>query len=251
MFGGRLKGKIFAWGVHMLTASGIVFGFFAVVAISRKEFVEAYYFLAAAFFVDGIDGTLARKLKVASVLPFMDGSLMDDVIDFSNDVVIPCFFIYSCGRYIDDSFQLFFSEGLREVVVIAVLMVSTLYYGKRNMISEEMYFNGFPSLWNFVFFYLFFIFDFSELVNLAVVLLVALAHFPFFKFPYVSRAIRHKFFKVVAACVLAISNVTLLYLWGQGKDSEILVILSISSAAYFVCDALVVSLRFQLKKNST
>ena len=68
------KNKLTAWAVHGFTASGIVLGFLAIVAILNNDRVSAFLWLGLALFVDGIDGTLARKAKVNENIPNIDGA---------------------------------------------------------------------------------------------------------------------------------------------------------------------------------
>ena len=49
-----------AWSVHLFTASGAAFAFLALEAALARDFVSMYVWLGVAFFIDGIDGSLAR-----------------------------------------------------------------------------------------------------------------------------------------------------------------------------------------------
>ncbi|PBD23082.1 phosphatidylcholine synthase, partial [Pseudomonas aeruginosa] len=71
--------KAKAWGVHAVTASGVILALLALLALV------------------GLDGTLARKYEVKEMLPHFDGSVLDLVIDYLTYVFIPAIFIY---RYI-------------------------------------------------------------------------------------------------------------------------------------------------------
>ena len=63
---GRL---VFAWSVHLLTATGAVLAFLALLAVGRGEFDLALWWLVAALAVDAFDGTLARAAHVKTVAP--------------------------------------------------------------------------------------------------------------------------------------------------------------------------------------
>ena len=78
------KNKLTAWAVHGFTASGIVLGFLALVAILNNDRIAAFLWLGLALFIDGIDGTLARKAKVDENTPNIDGSTLDNIIDYFN-----------------------------------------------------------------------------------------------------------------------------------------------------------------------
>ena len=58
------KDKIAAWAVHGFTASGAVLGFLAIISILDNDLVGAFLWLGLALLIDGIDGTLARKIGV-------------------------------------------------------------------------------------------------------------------------------------------------------------------------------------------
>ena len=55
---------------------------------------EAFLWLAAALFVDGVDGTLARAVNVNQNTPEIDGAILDNIIDYLNYVVVPVFIFY-------------------------------------------------------------------------------------------------------------------------------------------------------------
>ena len=89
----RLK----AWGAHGFTATGVVTAFLATLALLENQATHCLLWLGVALIVDGLDGALARKVNVQSVLPSFDGSILDLVIDYLTYVFIPALFIY---RYI-------------------------------------------------------------------------------------------------------------------------------------------------------
>ena len=60
---------ILAWGVHLFTASGAVWGLLALIAIMQHNWREAFIWMEVAMLVDGIDGTLARRFKVKGWTP--------------------------------------------------------------------------------------------------------------------------------------------------------------------------------------
>src|SRR5687768_13802608 len=85
--------KLLAWSVHLVTASGSVFGLLSLIAIMQEQWIFAFVCMAAAIFVDSVDGTLARLWRVKQVLPNFDGALLDNIIDYLNYVVVPAFFL--------------------------------------------------------------------------------------------------------------------------------------------------------------
>ena len=83
--------KVLAWGVHAFTASGVVCGLLAIDASTETQWRAALGWLFVAVVVDAVDGTLARWVGVKQALPHFDGTLLDNLVDFLNYVVVPAF----------------------------------------------------------------------------------------------------------------------------------------------------------------
>ena len=62
-----------AWGVHLFTASGAVFGTLAILAVLADDFDRAALLMLLTLFIDAVDGTLARAVGVTEVLPSVNG----------------------------------------------------------------------------------------------------------------------------------------------------------------------------------
>ena len=88
------KEKIAAWAVHGFTASGAVLGFLAIISIFNNDQTSSFLWLGLALLVDGLDGTIARKIGVSNKAPNIDGSTLDNLIDYLNYVIIPSLMIY-------------------------------------------------------------------------------------------------------------------------------------------------------------
>jgi phosphatidylcholine synthase len=133
------KEKAAAWAVHTFTASGAVLGFLALVAILQGDELAVFFWLGCALFVDGIDGTLARRAKVREVTPNVDGNTLDNVIDYFNYVAVPAMLIYWFGVV---------PPGWETVAAATVMGVSCYTFANANMKTHDYYFSGFPALWN-------------------------------------------------------------------------------------------------------
>jgi phosphatidylcholine synthase len=57
-----------AFAVHIFTATGVAFGFAALVAATQQRWTLMFWLLAVALLVDGIDGPIARKVRVSERL---------------------------------------------------------------------------------------------------------------------------------------------------------------------------------------
>ncbi len=178
--------KALAFSVHLFTSSGLIAAFMAMRAIMNGAWRETMVWLIITLVIDGIDGTFARMFRVKEVLPNFDGQTIDYVIDFATYAIIPAFFIYA-AQFPTGEYLLPEEEWIRIVAAAIILLVSALYYAKEGMVSHDMYFVGFPVMWNMVAFYLFFIWGFSGWINFGMVLFFAILHFVPIKYPYPSR----------------------------------------------------------------
>ena len=149
------KDKIAAWAVHGFTASGAVLGFLAIISILNNDLTGAFLWLGLALLIDGIDGTLARKIGVTDKTPNIDGSTLDNVIDYLNYVIIPALMIYW--------FQLV-PIGMEIFLPAGIFAVSLYTFANLNMKTSDYYFSGFPAVWNLVVLY-FYILDSTKWLN--------------------------------------------------------------------------------------
>jgi phosphatidylcholine synthase len=173
---------------------GAALGFAALVVATHGEWALMFLCLGAALLVDGIDGTIARRLKVAEMLPRWSGDVLDLVVDFVTYVFVPAYAISMSGLL----------PGLLSVPAgIAVVVTGALYFADRNMKTEDNYFRGFPTLWNAVAFYLFLLKPQPWLAAAAVAALAVLTFVPF-KFVHPFRVTRLR--GVNIAAVLAWSG---------------------------------------------
>lgn len=166
-----------AYAVHAFTASGIVLGFLALIAIIEGDLLAVFLWLGLALFVDGIDGTLARKARVSEVTPNFDGTTLDNVIDFFNYVAVPAMMIYWFG---------FVPEGWATGAAAAIMAVSCYTFANANMKTHDYYFSGFPALWNLVVLY-FHILDTGPWLNLTVIAICCVLTFVPWKYVHPLR----------------------------------------------------------------
>ena len=130
-----------AWAVHAFTCSGVVLGFLALVAIFENDKIAAFMWLGLALFVDGIDGTLARRLRVRELTPTFDGAALDLVIDYFTYVVVPALMIWWFGMV---------PPGWETPIAAFILATSLYCFANVGMKTDDYYFDGFPALWNVV-----------------------------------------------------------------------------------------------------
>lgn len=197
-----MAARIKAWLVHIFTASGILTVFMALVETGVKDFRSAMLWLIAAQIIDGLDGTLARRYNVQEVLPKMSGKSIDFVIDFCGYAVVPAYMIYQAALMPD-------ATGL--TMALLIVLTSAIYYGKAGMVTNDLYFKGFPVMWNMVAFYLIFIFNFSASLNVALIVVFAIMQFVPIKFAYPSLTRRWMPATLVVTAIFLISVTGLLW----------------------------------------
>ena len=171
------KQKAAAWAVHAFTASGIVLGFLALIAILEGDKLAVFMWLGLALFVDGIDGTLARRVRVRELTPHFDGTTLDNVIDFFNYTAVPAMMIYWFNLVPD---------GFATVTAAGIMAVSCYTFSNTGIKSSDYYFVGFPALWNLVVLY-FHILQTNPWVNLGVIIVCAILTFVPWKYVHPFR----------------------------------------------------------------
>src|SRR5262245_12322895 len=180
-----------AFAVHLFTASGAALALLALLAAVAQRWEAMFVCLGIALFVDGIDGTMARRLQVAERLPRWSGDVLDLVVDFVTYVFVPAFAIATGGLLPD---------LLAVPAGIAIVMTGALYFADRNMKTEDNYFRGFPTLWNAAAFYLFVLKPSPWLAAAAVAALAILTFVPF-KFVHPFRVERLRILNITAVVV--------------------------------------------------
>jgi phosphatidylcholine synthase len=138
---GRRGSPQLAWCIHLLTASGLVLGFVALMAAIEGRAMQAVLWLLAAQVVDGIDGPLARAFRVPATLPKIDGNALDLVVDFVTCVLVPVVML--------DRFHLL-PPPLSLPAAALVLCSTALWFARTDMCTSDHWFNGFPGEWNLV-----------------------------------------------------------------------------------------------------
>lgn len=166
-----------AWSVHLLTASGGVLGLYALYAIHTGQFLLSFWLMGAAIIIDAVDGTFARMVRVKEYAGKIDGSLLDNIIDFVNYVITPAFFLL-----VSDLLP----YGWRAVCGAVIVLTSSYQFSQRDAKTRDHFFKGFPSYWNIVVFYLFF-WQMNQFVNLTILFLLSFMVFVPIKYIYPTR----------------------------------------------------------------
>ncbi len=158
-----------AFAVHIFTACGAGLALLAILAANASRWDEMFFWLGIALFVDGVDGTFARRYAVAQVLPRWSGDTLDLVVDILTYVFVPAYAIMTAGL-LPPAFTL--------IGGFLIVITGALYFADRRMKSDDNYFLGFPAVWNLIAFYLFLLRPDRWIAFAAVALLAALTFVP-------------------------------------------------------------------------
>ncbi|WP_343503382.1 CDP-alcohol phosphatidyltransferase family protein [Alloyangia pacifica] len=172
--------KTLALIVHLLTATGAVFAMLAMLAAAQEQWSIMFLWLVVAFFVDGVDGPLARKYDVKSNAPRFDGVLLDLIIDYLTYVFIPAFALFHSGLL---------PGWTGWIAIIIITFASAMYFADCRMKTSDNSFHGFPGCWNMLVLVLFALQP-NFWVILALVSLLAVAMFLPLKFIHPVRTER-------------------------------------------------------------
>lgn len=167
-----------SWAVHAFTASAACLGLFTLAKIYHHEYQQALWLMAMTIIIDALDGTMARFVKVKEILPHMDGALLDNIVDYVNYVITPCFFLYVKTDMLPPEWSLF--------IIIAIIMTSSYQFCQADAKTPDHFFKGFPCYWNIAVFYMF-IFELTPGVNAFILSLFCILVFVPIKYVYPSR----------------------------------------------------------------
>jgi len=166
--------------VHLFTATGAIFAMLAMLAAADERWDMMFLWLVVAFFVDGIDGPLARKYDVKTNAPEFDGVLLDLIIDYLTYVFIPAFALFHSGLM----------DGWSGwVMIIIVTFASAMYFCDTRMKTKDNSFWGFPGCWNMLVLVLFALSP-PWWVSLVLVTVLAITMFAPLKFVHPVRTER-------------------------------------------------------------
>ncbi|MGE0130912.1 MAG: phosphatidylcholine/phosphatidylserine synthase [Blastocatellales bacterium] len=167
--------KITACLVHCYTALGLVAAAGMAVFIVRgdaESFRQAIGLMIIATFIDSTDGMLARRARVREALPGFDGRRLDDIIDFQTYTSLPLLFVWRAGILPEH-----LSWWLLAPLLASVYGFSQSHAKTSDPESGDSFFVGFPSYWNIVAIYLYWLrppvwFSLSLIITLAALTFV-------------------------------------------------------------------------------
>ncbi|MCI2400473.1 CDP-alcohol phosphatidyltransferase family protein [Aliiroseovarius subalbicans] len=135
-----------AFFVHLFTATGAVFAMLAMLAAVDEKWGLMFLWLVIAFFVDGLDGPMARHYEVKRNAPQIDGVLLDLIIDYLTYVFIPAYALFKSGLL---------PGWTGWLAIIVITYASVVYFADTRMKTKDNSFAGFPGCWNMLILVLF------------------------------------------------------------------------------------------------
>jgi phosphatidylcholine synthase len=218
--GGTLE-RVAAWAVHGLTASGAVWALLALDAIVHARIKTALAWMVLAVVVDGVDGALARYARVKQVLPAVDGTLLDNLVDYLNYVVVPAFLLYRATLL---------PEGTGLVAAGAVCVAAAFQFCRTQAKTADR-FLGFPSYWNVVAVYLLLLRPATWIALMIVGLLCVLSFVPL---PWIYPTRTRPWRGVTLALTAVWALLMIFLLWSYPDHSRQLTQVSLGYAVYYV-----------------
>jgi phosphatidylcholine synthase len=192
--------KIYAYLVHLFTATGAIWGFLAIQAIFRHEWRLTIFWMILAIFVDSFDGMLARWADVKIYASGIDGGLLDNILDYLNYVVIPAFFLVESDLL---------PAGFKLIIAFLILITSAYQFTQVDAKTDETntyFFKGFPSYWNVVVLYML-VMRLNPWVNLGFLVIFNILVFIPIKYVYPSRDMRLKRLTLILSYLYGIIGV--------------------------------------------
>jgi len=222
---------IVAWLVHIYTALGAVLGLYTILAVEEANFRLAFLLMACTVIIDATDGALARAARVKEIIPWFDGTLLDNLVDYLNYVIVPSLLMLRAHLLPEQ-------DGLW----LAAMPVLSSAYGfcRSDAKTADHFFLGFPSYWNIVFFYLYAL-QTALWINAFVIIALSIMVLVPVRFIYPSRSPR---FRYQLNALGAIWGVAILYLiFKLPNPPRWLLLASLMFPAYYTALSLWLELR--------
>lgn len=214
----KKKRKAAAWLVHLYTASGGLIGIFALFEAAQGHVQQAFLLLVLTMLIDSTDGLLARRVRVSEALPNFSGAEVDNLVDFLTYVWVPVFIMGS-------------QNLLPNMVWLIVPVLAALYaYGQVNMKTADAFFLGFPSYWNIIALYLYWLRPEPVVAVLLVVIPAVLTVIPT-RYLYPSK---NQLLRRTSWSLILLWFVMIIYLLLQPQPDKNLIYLSLLCPLYYM-----------------
>lgn len=166
-----------AYGVHLFTATGAIWGLLGIFAVFEGNYKMMIVWMIIAMLVDGFDGMLARWADVKTYAQGVDGALLDNILDYLNYVLVPAIFMIKAD---------FLPESVKWLTACLILLTSAYQFTQTDAKTDDHHFKGFPSYWNVAALYML-LMNLPPWVNFGFLILFNILVFVPIKYIYPSR----------------------------------------------------------------
>jgi phosphatidylcholine synthase len=201
-----LKRRAAAWGVHLFTASGAVWGVLSILAIQHHQYRWLFVWMGLAMFADGFDGFLARRAHTKVYAPELDGGLLDNILDYLNYVIIGSLLVIEVPLV---------PKGFALAVACLIALASAFQFSQVEAKTDEThdyFFKGFPSYWNILAVYLLLL-NIDPWVNLIILLTCVVLVFVPIKYIYPTRTKFYRGLNLGVMTIWTLSGLLMLILY--------------------------------------
>ncbi len=181
-----------AWLVHIFTTLGIVAAMLALRDVLVGKPNLAIVWLLLTLLIDGVDGPIARALEVEKRVPGLDGFLLDLIIDYVTCVVVPACFMYQFGVVPQDNFGI--------AVLCLMVFTGAIWFARKDMMTEDNWFRGFPAAWNLVA-PVMFLLEAKTWVGAVITIVLSILCLTNMPYPHIARAKYLQKYTIVGATV--------------------------------------------------
>ncbi|MBD3625343.1 MAG: phosphatidylcholine synthase [Rhodobacteraceae bacterium] len=209
-----------AFAVHLLTASGAALALMAMLAAGRGDWPMMFLWLLFALVVDGIDGPLARKVRIEKHAPQWDGVLLDLIIDYLTYVIIPAYAMVEAALI---------GPGWSLAAGLMICCTGVIYFADTRMKTRDNSFSGFPGCWNMVILVLFAV-DIGSWG--AMLLMIAIALMQFFPLKFVHPVRTRRWRPANLAAMAAWSGAAVWEAWTSFQAPSVVSVILVGSSLY-------------------
>ena len=212
-----------AWAVHVFTTMGIVAAMLSLRDVLTGHPSYAISWMLITLLIDGVDGPIARAVQVEAVIPRIDGFLLDLIIDYVACVIVPASFMYAFGVVPQNNWGI--------AVLSVMVLTSAIWFARKDMMTEDLWFRGFPAAWNIVG-PLMYLLEAREGVGATISLVLSVLTLSAMPFPHMARArfMRYWTWTVAAVWFTAIT----VGMFSLPHHYRVVRVLLYAGAAYFV-----------------
>jgi phosphatidylcholine synthase len=189
--------------VHFYTGLGTVLAFLMVILVIEGDLVLALWVGLATMAIDGTDGMLARHFQVKERIPWFDGELLDNIVDYITYTFVPVVMLWRGG---------YLPEGWPGMAIAAVTLMSSAYqFCRVDAKTDDHFFLGFPSYWNVIAFYAIVMSMSPTTVGIILVICSILVFVPIY-YVYPSRSLQFRTSSLLVSGLWLLSYAALLLL---------------------------------------